>query len=76
MRHIRVPRRERIRKSEVVQVVDNTQGPTDPRLAVLYHLEKVKQIIQDSDVFTKGDLTAIKRSIAAIETKVSKDEEE
>lgn len=76
MRHVRIPKRERIRKSEVVKVVDNTQGPTDPRQLVLYHLEKVKRIIQDSDVFTKGDLSAIKRSITSIENKVSKDDEE
>jgi len=41
------------------------------------HLKKVKMIIEDSDtLFTKKDLTAIKRSITAIENKVNTDEQE
>ena len=77
MRHIRIPKRERIRKSEVVKLVDNTQPAIDPHEAILYHLEQVKQIIRDSDtIFSSRDLKAIKRSITAIENKVNTDDEQ
>jgi len=76
MRHVRIPRRDRIRNTEVVQVVDNTKDPADPLQSILWHLEKIKRIIQDTDgLFTKGVLTAIKRSITAIENKVNVDDE-
>ena len=76
MRHIRIPTRERIRKSEVVKVVDNIQPATTPHEAILNHLEQVKKIIEDaSTIFSTRDLTAIKRSITAIEKKVTPNEE-
>jgi len=76
MRHIRIPRRERIRKSEVVKVVDNTAGPTDPYEALLFHMSKVKQIINEigDDRFEAKDLASIKRSITSIEKRVDNDE--
>lgn len=76
MRHVRIPRRERIRKTEVVRVVDNTEKPMDPHEALLYHLEHVKRIVEDAEtVFTSKDLASIRRSITAIENKVIKNEE-
>lgn len=75
MRHIRIPRRERIRNSEVVNVVDNTPEETDPYKAILYHLDKLRIIIKGHELFKKKDLTAIKRSITSIENKVKENDE-
>ena len=76
MRHIRIPTRERIRKSEVVKVVDNTQPVQTPHEAISFHLEQVKQIIkEDETIFSSRDLKAIRRSITAIENKVNPDED-
>ena len=75
MRHVRIPNRERIRRSEVVKVVDNTAGPLDPYVAALLHLEQFKQIMLDSDIeMDKKDLAAIKRSITLIEKRLNHDE--
>lgn len=57
--------------------MDNTNPALDPYEALLYHLEQVKRIIDDTNaVFSSKDLTAIRRSISAIENKVVKNEEE
>lgn len=77
MRHIRIPRRERIRKSEAVNIVDNTQPADDPYSSLLFHLEHVKNIISEGVlVFNTKDVAVIKRSIATIERKIEQYEEE
>lgn len=75
MRHVRIPNRTKIRRSEVVKVVDNTAGPSDPHEAALFHLEQFKRIMQDTGIEIESkDLAAIKRSITLIEKRLNSDE--
>lgn len=75
MRYRRIPRREKIRRSEVVRVVDTEQQVTDPRDVIIAHVGKIEAIIQDLDgVMPTKDITAIKRSLAAIQKRLVHDE--
>lgn len=75
MRYRRIPRREKIRRSEVVRVVETKQEPTDPRDAIANHIGRIEAIVQDLDgVMPAKDITAIKRSLTAIQKRLTDNE--
>ena len=72
MKHIRIPRRK-IRKTEVIRVVDNTTNNlTNVNDKALFYLKKFKHALNDIDKIETKDLNSIKRSIASIEKRLIK----